>query len=386
MHIQTTKAKYVDYSKLPFTVCLVLILFTASNNLFAQKKLLPTGFPADCPKSQSISKKEVNNSPGRISSDSLVRKTKDLLSQLNKENVLGAIAILEKAVAMDSTNAAAFYQLSTAYGSAPRYAGMIKKTGDEKSLSYFLKAFSLNPNAIEGLRGMANFKLKFQNDYDCAEKLLLRILESQPKNARIRFEYAILVAAKGKFSEAYQIREKALADADSLTSLFILNNSSRMRYMAHDYKWVIEHSDKMIANPKADLINHFFKGLALIELGKFEQALEENKLATPSLKGDAGGVANLARSYILAGDIENGKLALQELLDRYSRGEHVVKYQIAGVYEALGDFDNTFLWLSRHVEDGGGIHDWIIWLNHDPRWKRIRNDVRFKELKVRAGL
>jgi tetratricopeptide (TPR) repeat protein len=377
----------MGYSKFHLAVSLIVIFFTTSNISIAQKKMLPKGFPVDCPLAQSSSKKEMSNSSARIASDSLVKKAEYLLRKLNKENILGAIAILEKAAKIDSTNARVFYQLSSAYGSAPRYAGMIKKTGDEKSLSYFLKAFTINPNAIEGLRGMANFKLKFQNDYYCAEKLLLRILESQPKNSRIRFEYAILMAAKGKFNEAYQIREKALTDADSLTSLFILNNSSRMRYMAHDYNWVIKHSDEMIANnPMADLINHFFKGLALAEQGKYEQNLAEQKLATPSLKGDAGGVANLARAYILAGDISNGKIALQEVLDRYAKGEHVVKYQIATVYEALGDFDNTFLWLNRNIEDGGGIHDWIIWLDHDPRWKRIKNDLRFKELKVKAGL
>ena len=354
---------------------------------FTQEKTLPQDFPVGCPTFQSTVEKEVNNMPSLIGSDSLTKKAENLLNQLNKENILWAIEILEKTIALDSNNAQAYYLLSNAYGYAPRYAGMIKKTGDEKSLSYFLKAFSLNPNAVEGLRGMANRKLKYQNDYACAEKLLLRILASTPKNARVRFEYAILMAARNKFKEAYEIREKALADADSLTRLFILNNSARMRYMAHDYKWVIEHSDKMIANyPKADLINHFFKGLALTELGKFDQALEENKLATPSLKGDAGGVANLARSYILAGDIKNGKLALQELLDRYARGEHVVKYQIAAVYEALGDFDNTFLWLNRYVEDGSGIHDWLIWINHDPRWKRIRNDERFKKVIKNAGV
>ena len=354
---------------------------------FTQEKTLPQDFPVGCPTFQSTVEKEVNNMPSLIGSDSLTKKAENLLNQLNKENILWAIEILEKTIALDSTNAQAYYLLSNAYGYAPRYAGMIKKTGDEKSLSYFLKAFSLNPNAVEGLRGMANRKLKYQNDYACAEKLLLRILASTPKNARVRFEYAILMAARNKFKEAYEIREKALADADSLTRLFILNNSARMRYMAHDYKWVIEHSDKMIASyPKADLINHFFNGLALTELGKFDQALEENKLATPSLKGDAGGVANLARSYILAGDIKNGKLALQELLDRYARGEHVVKYQIAAVYEALGDFDNTFLWLNRYVEDGGGIHDWLIWINHDPRWKRIRNDERFKKIIKNAGV
>ena len=356
--------------------------------VFAQQKPLPQNFPVACPGFQLQLEKVVNNSPARISSDSLLKKANDLLSQLNKENVLWAIEILEKAAAIDSTNFLAYYKLSDAYGSAPRYAGMLKETGDEKSISYFLKAFSLNPNTVDGLRGMANRKIKYQNDYACAETLLLRILDSEPKNARIRFEYAILVAAKNKFNEAYQIREKALADADSLTRLFIMDNSSRMRYMAHDYNWVINHCDSLITSsyPKTNWLAHFYKGLALAEQGKYEQALAQQKLATPSLKGDAGGVANLARAYVLAGDISNGKLALQEVLDRYARGEHVVKYQIATVYEALGDFDNTFIWLNRYADDGGGIHDWLLWLNYDPRWERIRTDVRFKELRNRVGL
>ena len=355
---------------------------------FAQQKPLPQGFPVDCPTFQPVMGKEVNNSPARISSDSLMKTAEDLLRQLNKENVLRAIEILEKAATIDSTNFQVYYKLGDAYGSAPRYAGLLKKTGDKKSLFYFLKAFSINPNSVAGLRGMANRKLVYQNDNACAERLLLRILDSEPKNARIRFEYAILVAAKNKFNEAYQIRDKALADADSLTRLSILDNSSRMRYMAHDYNWVIKHCDSLITSqyPKTNGLAHFYKGLALAEQGKYEQTLAQQKIATPSLKGDAGGVANLARAYILAGDISNGKLALQEVLDRYARGEHVVKYQIASVYEALGDFDNTFIWLNRDAEDGGGIHGWLLWLNHDPRWNRIRSDARFKELTIKAGL
>ena len=355
---------------------------------FAQEKSLPQNFPVDCPTFQLVSEKKVNNLPDRIIPDSLMKKAEDLLRQPNKENVLLAIEILGKVTTIDSTIVRAYYKLSNAYGLAPRYAGMLKKTGEEKSLTYFLKAFSLNPNTVEGLREMANRKIKYQNDYACAGKLLIRILDAEPKNARVRFEYGILVASQNKFNEAYQIRDKALSDADSLTRLFIMDNSSRMFYMAHDYNWVIKHCDSLITSyyPKTNWLAHFYKGLALAEQGKYEKALAQQKLATPSLKGDAGGVANLARAYILAGDISNGKLALQEVLDRYARGEHVVKYQIAAVYEALGDFDNTFTWLNRYVEDGGDIHGWLPWLNYDPRWKRIRNDVRFKELKTRAGL
>jgi tetratricopeptide (TPR) repeat protein len=355
---------------------------------FAQQKSLPKGFPADCPTFQSLLEKKASNLPARIGSDSLIKKAENLLRQPNNENVLSAIEILEKASTIDSTNSQAYYKLSEAYASAPRYSGMIKKTGDEKSLSAFLKAFSLNPNTVEGLRGMANRKITYQNDYACAEKLLMLIVASEPKNAWARFEYAILLAAQNKFTEAYKYRALALADADSLTTIRILNNSARMRFMAHDYDWVIKHCDSLITSDysKTNVLAHFYKALALQEQGKYEQALAQSKFATPSLKGDAGGVANLARSYILAGEIENGKLALQELLGRYARGEGVVKYQIAAVYEALGDFENSFIWLNRAVDDGDTIHGWLLWLKHDPRWKRIKNDVKFKVLQNRAGL
>jgi len=387
--IQISKTKYPGYSRLPFTVSMIVILFISATISFAQKKAIPAGFPVDCPTVQPVSRPAVNTPPARISSDLLVKNATELVNQPNKENVLGAIVLLEKAVAIDSTNAEAFYQLSSAHGMSPRYAGVLAKTGEEKSTFYFLKAFSLNPNSVDGIRGLANRMIALKNDYACAEKLLVQILETEPKNAWIRFEYAILLAVQNNFEEAYKNRAAALANADSLTTLRILNNSSRMRFMAHDYNWVIKHCDSLITNqhPKTNWLAHFYKGLALAEQGKYEQALAQQKLATPSLKGDAGGVANLARAYILADDILNGKLALREVLHRNARGEKVVAYQIATAYEAMGDFDNTFLWLNKVVDNGDNdIHGWLLWLNHDPRWKRIRNDVRFKEIKVRAGL
>lgn len=353
--------------------------------IFAQQKQLPKGFPSECPTNLPKLIYEVNLSPQRILSDSLIETRKKYLP-LTKESVGKIIEILESAIAADTTNDRAYYTLSDIYGSAPRFAGMQKKMGSEKSLEYFFKGFSLNPNSVTGLRVVADGKIALQNDYTCAREILERILQVDTKNAWIRFEYAILLAAQNNFTEAYKVREKALADADSVTKRSILYNSTRMRFMAHDYDWVINYSDSLIARNPNDAFLHFYKSLALAELGKFDKALEESKLATTSLKGDAGGVGHLARAYILAGDIENGKKALQELLDRFGRGEHVVKYQIAGVYEALGDFDNTFMWLNRVVEDGDGIQGWLLWLNHDPRWKRIRNDARFKELTKKAGL
>jgi len=109
-------------------------------------------------------------------------------------------------------------------------------------------------------------------------------------------------------------------------------------------------------------------------------------LATPSWKGDAGAVANLGRAYAQAGYQDTARQILTELIGRNARGEWVVQYQIATVYEALGEVDEAFKWLNKEVDKGGGFGGWVIWLNHDPRWEKLRKDARFKDLVKRAEL
>jgi tetratricopeptide (TPR) repeat protein len=353
----------------------------------AQQRPLPKGFPSECPSQHPTLTKEINRSPQRMLSDSLIDKSRSL-GPLDKETAGKYIEIFERAIAADSTNARAYIRISDVYSGAPRFAGMQKKLGNEKSLAYFLKGYSIDPNSMDALRRMADFKLKYQNDYACAKAILARILEADPKNVLVRNDYATLLAAHSSFKAGFEQIDIMLSNADSLASPGLLDNTARIRYMAHDYDWMIAHSDKVFAtNPTApNVILHFYRALSLAELGKFEESLAEIKIILPSLKGDAGGVGALARAYIQTGDLENGKLALQELLDRHARGEHVVKYQIATVYEALGDFDNTYFWLNQVAEDGDNIQGWLLWLNHDPRWKRIRSDKRFKDIQKKAGL
>ena len=104
----------------------------------------------------------------------------------------------------------------------------------------------------------------------------------------------------------------------------------------------------------------------------------------PGRDGDAGAIANLARIQILAGERVAGEANLQLLLDRDARGEHVVSYQIAAVYEALGNRDEAFRWLARYTEEVDGLSSWLLWLPHDPRWDRVRGDPRYAAVLAKA--
>jgi hypothetical protein len=45
--------------------------------------------------------------------------------------------------------------------------------------------------------------------------------------------------------------------------------------------------------------------------------------------------------------------------------------------------DQAFAWLNKAV---AGRSHWLVWLNRDPRWDRLRPDPRFDDLKKRVGL
>jgi hypothetical protein len=76
---------------------------------------------------------------------------------------------------------------------------------------------------------------------------------------------------------------------------------------------------------------------------------------------------------------------LNELLQRDARGEHVVEYRIAAVYEVLGERDEAFRWLGKDIDDRDGLGSWLVWLNYDPLWKEMRKDRRWKDIQKRAG-
>jgi tetratricopeptide (TPR) repeat protein len=366
------------------TVTISLLLISNLSSAIAQE----IKFLTECPSLPAIgasSKRSIDSTPENVESEKLMTQAITLLRSLSRENVKAAIGLLEESVKLNPNNAMAFARLGAAHELSSRYADVPDKVSTERSWSNLSKALSLDPDLVFALNQLANTVIVYVRDYHCGEKIYLRALQIEPKNADVHFRYAQLLGSQGRFKEAFEHSDMAILYADSTTRDRLLRNSGMLRYMAHDYTWVLSHYDKLIAaNPNKNWTTaHFLMGYALAEQGKFDQALSEHKLATPSLRGDAGGVAGLARAYVQAGDTLSARKALQELLDRYGREEHVVEYQIATVYEALGEDEQVFQWLNKSLDKGDG---WLLWLNHDPRWNRLRNDGRFKEVIARAKL
>ena len=360
-----------------------LILFVGT--VAAQQNDFPTRCPS-LPSQKSITKKDAPKTTEQTEADKLVAEAQTAMSSPSRENVAKAISLAEQALKSDSDNVAAYLVLARAHWASQRYLDVPKKVAAPRAWENLSKARTLDTASIEGLQILADQIASRNQDYPCVKKILETALKFDPQNARTNYYYSQILSGMGKFDLAFQYADKAIAVADADSRNFVTVNAGRLRYMAGKYDWVLDHYAKYLESNPNNWLAHFYRSLAFGAKGQFGDALVEAKKAMPDApKGDAGGIGMLALAYANAGQREQARELLNDLLQRDARGEHVVEYRIAAVYEVLGERDEVFRWLNKAIDDRDGLGSWLIWLNHDPVWKELRKDRRFKEIQKRAG-
>jgi len=323
----------------------------------------------------------------RLAADKMIAEAQLAMRTPSGENVAKAISLFEKAIRIDPKNATAYVFLARAHLQSQRYMSVPKKTARARAWEDLSKGRELDPANIDGLHLLADQVMANDGDYKCAKKILETALRIDPQNARSNHYYSQLLSGMGKFDVAFQYADKAIAfAADADTRDFVLINAGRPRYMAGQYDWVLDHYAKYLESHPDNSLAHFYRSLAFGGKGRFLEALVEAKKAMPDApKGDAGGIGMIALAYANAGQKEKARELLNELLQRDARGEHVVEYRIAAVYEVLDERDEAFRWLNKQIDDREGLGSWLVWLNYDPVWNAARKDPRWKNIKKRTG-
>ncbi len=365
--------------------------------LTAVAMLLSTGpamaqavaFPSACPSMSGLVPTVRNDAPtptGQVAALRRVGEAQAAMRQASRENVAKAISLAEQVVQSDPDNPAPHLVLARAHAASQRYLDVPRSTAQSRSWGSLSKARALAPANVEGLQLFADQVIARNQDYTCAKSILETALRLEPQNALNHHYYSQLLSGMGKFDEAFSHADQALVLANADTRDMITINAGRPRYMGGQYGWVLAHYAKYLESHPGHSLSHFYRSLAFGAKGMFEEALTEAKRAMPAApSGDAGGIGMLALAYANAGQRDQAREMLDELLQRDTRGEHVVEYRIAAVYEVLGMREEAFRWLNKDIDDRDGLGSWLVWLNHDPVWTQARSDPRFAAIRKRAG-
>jgi tetratricopeptide (TPR) repeat protein len=119
--------------------------------------------------------------------------------------------------------------------------------------------------------------------------------------------------------------------------------------------------------------------VAYMYRGEYDRAIEHLSRTSSVTPGSAG---HLGQIYAFSGKRAEALAEIDRLID-LSKSHNVAAHDIASIYAALGDADNTFLWLDRAFEDRSQLLGWIRW---NPAFDSVRGDPRYAEFMRRLNL
>ena len=297
----------------------------------------------------------------------LYMKGRYRLSKLSPSEFESGIEYLQQAIDIDPNYALAYTEISNAY----RVEAI---SGEMPATEVFPKAKAAANKAVEIddtlpaahiAVGLNNFW--FDWDWIAAENQYRRALELDPSLAIM--PYAHLLSNTGRHGEALAEARRAR----ETNPLDLVVNALEGQFLLHAGR-VDEALDSLQKTSELEpnfWMAHFFASSAYIEKGMYPEAIAEAQK-----EKELNGVITIPfGAYALAksGKTMEARTVLDELLN-LSKIRYVPPYNIALIYNGLGENDKALDWLERDYQDRDPK---MTFLKVEPKWNNLRNEPRF---------
>jgi len=156
--------------------------------------------------------------------------------------------------------------------------------------------------------------------------------------------------------------------------------------LARRYDQAIRHDSDALELDPAYADSHHLMACSHLHRGEHEQAEAATKKAIEISPSSFLYRARLAHIYAAWGKTNEARAALANLQsEAQQKQEYFPAYHIAGIYTALGEYDEAFKWLRQAITDQD--RSWYITeLPIDPTFDPLRSDPRFAELLAEMKL
>ena len=301
-------------------------------------------------------------------------------TKLTLSEIQTGISYFQQAIAIDPSYALAYVGIADAYRSA--------LAGDLPPKELLPKAKSAAQRAIEIDESLAAAHAElgfiifwFDWDWNAAEKQFKRALELEPNGADTHLFYAHLLSNTGRHAEALSEAQRAR----ELEPLDLRINSLEAQFLIHAGRSdeALARLQKTVEMDSNYYLTHLFASSAYIERGMFGEAIAAGQRARAlSGRTNSHPIGFLGYALAKSGKPSEARVLLEELLQKSSE-RYVSAYNIALIYNGLGQRDNTLLWLEKAYEQRDQR---IVFLKVEPKWNNLHSDSRFQALIKRVGL
>ena len=293
-----------------------------------------------------------------------------------------ALELFQKAVDKDPRFALAYVGISDAYlllGIPDAMSGVLPpKESVPKARAAADKALEIDDSLAEGYASRAHARWKAR-DWAGAEADFKHSIELNDNYVYSHLFYAHYLSMVGRADEGIAEARKA-QQLDPL-SIPVVANIAFFYYMDHRYDDALQAAKKAIDLDPGAPLAHQRLGLTYELNGQLNQAIPEFRTAVDQSDRAQTAVASLARALALSGDRQGAERLIDELKSR-ARDQYISSYNIALIYAALGDREQTFDYLEK-AYDKESID--LLLAKVDPRLDQFRGEADFQKLLVKIG-
>jgi TolB-like protein/DNA-binding winged helix-turn-helix (wHTH) protein/Tfp pilus assembly protein PilF len=311
------------------------------------------------------------------------------LNQRTPAGVEKSVEFFQQAVENDPNFALAYAGLADAYNFTNILGALAPKESSPEAKAAAAKALVLDPRLAEAHAALGVVKSHYDFDFPGAQKEFLKAIELNPNYSNAHLFYAgAYLTPMGRHKDAIAEMQRAL-EVDPLS--VPLNNMLGQTYLwAEDYEKALQQFQRTIGlDPRFPLAHFFLAGL-LEELGRFEEAIQENErgelLLGAAPEKAAAWAAESQEAFRSGGPQGYWRKNLGATLKAHRQAgtRYFEAITVAAAYARAGDKKNAFEWLEKSYEDREGQTITLIrWL---PAFKGLRGDPRFADLMGRMGL
>jgi serine/threonine protein kinase/Flp pilus assembly protein TadD len=299
---------------------------------------------------------------------------------------LKGIEYFEKAIEIEPEYASAFAQIGLAYITLSFFGVFSPHQTLPRGKAVVTRALEIDEQSAEGHAALANILFYYEWDWAAAEREFKRAIELNPNDANTRWRLGLFLVSRERFVKAVKEGERAVA----LDPLSLLANlyAGFIYLLADRPDDALRQVARMIEIEPNFHGAYWLKGAVCLAQEKPEEAVEalEKSMAlggTPIVK------SHLGCAYGLLGKRDEAQVVLNELLETREK-QYTTAFNIARVYNGLGEIDSTCAWLEKTVEERNGE---VVFLNAGTRtgakhiWREaLLADPRYQDILGRIGL
>ena len=316
----------------------------------------------------------------RIDAHQLSLKGRNAWNKRTAESIQEGLKFFEQAIQADPSYAPAYAGLADCYNMLVNYSVLPGKETFPKAKAAAEKALSLDENLAEAHAALAFIYFQWEWNWLEAERGFKRAIELKPNYAHAHQWYSSLLAVTGRTDEALATVKRA-QELDPF-SLIVISHLSWINYLAHRDDDTVKQALQTLKLDPNFFPAHRYQALAQLQQGKYPEAIAEFQKAFALSRGSVLVKAELGHAYAVAGKRNEALQVLSEL-QQLAGQRHVSAFHLALIHTGLGEKDRAIELLNQAFQERS---ERMVWLRVDPRFDKLRKEVRFMDLLQRLGL